>query len=118
VSETTAANNNAGVISGLRKLADYLEAHPELPLIPAPVRIHHYESLREGFVAAIQTLGSFRKEVNEYHFTAVKSFGAVDFCIFTARENLCKRIVTWDCPDEPLLAEFTKAEEKQEEANV
>jgi hypothetical protein len=99
--ETTAIN--LGVIEGLRALADFLEAHPDLPPInwaAASARV----DTKDVFIAAARPMGSFKKVVNDYDYELVRKFGPVKLDVSIRRETICKKVVKWECPDDPFLA--------------
>lgn len=107
-------------ISGLRKLADLLEQHPDLP-VPYEVGNHMtFQLLEDGDesatkMARIRSLigGEFRK--NTYggsgtYFELCGHLDGVPISIVTFRENVCERVVvgarevTEEVPDPELVA--------------
>ena len=103
-------NKNQELIDGLRRLADFLEAHPDLTRLDRQTVLMWASDKAELKLAARQ-LGSFRKVVDEYCYKLVKEFGPLlKLEVAASRERICKKIVTWDCPDdEALLRELTEA---------
>lgn len=104
--------NNETLIKDLRNLADYLEAHPEFPqmdhfLLWADV----YEV--EKFRTAAQNMGAVTKKFDDYRVHLEKHFGMIKVSVEISRDKVCKKIITWDCPDDPLLAPLLS--EAQEE---
>lgn len=89
----------AAAISGLRKLADLLEAHPELPLpyhgFGVPAKIYMLGSDRSAFVDAVRALpGKADKRVdNDTYRVSVKLHG-LEVEVVAYRDDVCERVVT------------------------
>jgi len=86
-------------IRGLRSLLDCIEAAPELKGASA---IGQTVFLNAGSAEDMKTIaqaagGRWTKDVLDYSpdtFRLVRSFGPHQIIIFTARENVCERVVT------------------------
>ena len=101
---------------GLRALADFLDAHPELKE-PFGVTVlsmaENIDKLRLG----ARALGQCDKVFNGEWFSVEKMFGPIKFEIYSRRELVCERIVVgkrevpaheeeiveWTCSNDPLL---------------
>ena len=80
------------VIQGLRDLATFLESKPGLPMpysIAALISVHAHE-----IPAIVREIGNSVKTFDEKWAGFKRNFGGnVHYEIFTARENVCKRVV-------------------------
>jgi hypothetical protein len=93
--------------NGLRALADFYEAHPEMPL-PYP-QVHVFMHDREPFLAAVKDLadgGKVAKESDDNHtewpsFHAIRMFGPIKLDVSAI----------FECPDS-LLEEAAEFEER------
>lgn len=106
-------------IAGLRELADFLDAHPE---VAAPL----YSSLlsrvntREDLMAVAQ-IGGWKKVYEGEYFTLRRTFAGVTLDVYTDRTTVCRKVVTgqrvvparpectedvfeWVCEEQSLLA--------------
>lgn len=130
------SKNHREYVQGLRALADFYEAHPEVPLPYSEQNIYALDTKDEAKMLA-EALGTFEKEYNEWHFTMVKRFGPIQMRFVFNRGNVCTKkvvgvktipaefveahtrparteeIVEWDCPDS-LLDHDTEARQAQE----
>ena len=110
-------NNNQALIDGLRQVADFLESKPDFPAfqnnhwsLPAVLRLwtNDKEILRD----AARQLGSFEKKFTDHYFELHKAFNtAIELEVSIDRERVCKKIVTWDCPDDDALLRMVEAVE-------
>ncbi|MDP7337678.1 MAG: hypothetical protein QF786_00050 [Vicinamibacterales bacterium] len=106
-------------VGGLRDLADWYEAHPEVTLPSSTVNI--YPDVRE-FSAVARAMGSAEKEAVGSWFVLAKSFGPISLEANADRDEVCTKrvvgtrtetkrvptafedrevdveIVEWDCP--------------------
>lgn len=111
----SSANNNQALIDGLRKAIEFIEATPDLPtLSPQSLRIWAWSDM-DLFRKAAQHLGSFTKKFTDHYFELHKSFNA-NFEIVASldREAVCKKIVTWECPDDESLLKSVVSEEAKD----
>ena len=107
----------------LRQIADWWEAHPEVPLPYDMSPFRYVATKRDEMTKIAAALGSCEKDYDGGLFYLRKHFGAVQFEAFVAREQVCERkvvgkrrvakrvipahtedIVEWECFDKPLLA--------------
>jgi hypothetical protein len=87
-------------IEGLRAMADFAEAHPEM-LSEYPMAVSLYCNLPDGdpkeeMARMARTLAPCEKKVTDYgspSFHLVKRFGPHTYTFFTERENVCVRRV-------------------------
>lgn len=108
----TPENNNAVLIVDLRETAAYLEANPQFPKLTIAV-LASYLSEREQLIEAAGHMGSFKKTYDDYNFALRKSFGCVDVTVNIPRDQVCQKIITWNCPDDSaLLREFAETAEQ------
>lgn len=103
------------LIAGLRELADWLEAHPELSekdFLPDELGIW-VDSHEEFFVIA-RALGTFQKAPFGYSgdvLALVRNFGPLRFMIRIFRNKICRKVKklveqeVWECPDSLLADE-------------
>jgi len=91
---------NQTVVDGLRKAADYLEANPGLPYFgEQSIRMWLYD--KEELRAVAKELGSFKKEADDHFFRLISPVNEeVEFLFTISRDTICKKVVTWDCPDD------------------
>lgn len=98
---------------GLRALADWYEAHPE---IDAPhMSLYFWERGGEAakkLAAVAKAMGTCEKSFSDYSLTIKRQFGPVWLTASVDRDAVCKKIVTYDCP-ESLLAELGPEFEKE-----
>lgn len=105
---------------GLRALADFLDAHPAVPMPYYNTLTAFVDSLDE--IAKAARCGSWEKNYVTDHFLLTKPFGNhLTLQIATDRKNVCERVVTgtktlpaqperevevaeWRCKDTSLLA--------------
>ena len=98
-------NNNAALITGLREAAAYLEAHPAVPAMTI-AWLHNTVYDKDDLRTAARAMGSFDKITDDGSFTLRHSCGPLRIEVSIPRDMVCKRTVTWDCPDyESLLAD-------------
>ena len=87
-------------IDGLRSMADFAEAHPEM-LTKYPMAASLFAGLPEGdpkeeMAKMARTLAPCEKKVPDYgtgSFHLVKRFGPHKYVVYTERENVCVRKV-------------------------
>jgi hypothetical protein len=101
--ETKSENKNQELIDGLKMVVMWLEKHPNVP--PLSVNLSQYLYTKDELVQFASTMGTFKKEVDEHYYTLVKTFSPnVKFTVMIDRAKVCKKVVTWECPEEGLLA--------------
>lgn len=95
----TPVNDNEELIKGLRMFADHLEAHPDIPYLNCNVTRYVYG--KEKFLGYARTLGSFKKTFDDKYISLKINFtDRVKVDIYIPREEICKQIVTWECPED------------------
>ena len=114
----------ACVIQGLRDLADFLDAHPNVPVPGSEQTLNVFVDDR-ATLAAIAREGRWEKHYYTNWFTLVAAFGPITLHINLDREQVCRKVVTgsrvvparaaepehveevteWICEDLPLLHE-------------
>lgn len=106
-------------VNGLRQIADWFEAHPDMP-VPFTSDITIYNA--PSAVDAVKALGSCRKRYDDYSLLIERDFPGVKLQFYFLRGAVCKmrvvgteevpervvpatvrQIVEWDC--DPLLGE-------------
>lgn len=109
-------NNNQALIDGLRKAADFLEAKPDFPSFeaafsaPSFIRLWCWNN-KEKLQEAARHLGTFEKRFDDHYFTLVRAMNeAVQIEVCIDRSAVCKKIVTWDCPDDESLLKLVSTE--------
>jgi hypothetical protein len=116
------AGERLAYITGLREVADFLAAHPELPTTRHEQHLVCLQT-REELVAVARIPGvRWRKDWQSEEFFSLKADfpGGHTYEVFVRREHVCRKVVTgtavqpaqpeqtvelfrWEC-DEPLLA--------------
>ena len=115
-------DRRAAYVSGLRELADFLEAHPELPK-PSPCQINAFVTDKPALAMVARTPGvRWEKSISGNYFYLRVSFpGGHTYDVNVKRDQVCRKVVIgtriepaqpereveevqWVC-DEPLLAE-------------
>jgi hypothetical protein len=121
VSETAETLKRQARITGLRQLADFLEAHPNLP-VPYSGSQNVFVYGRDALAAVAREPGvRWQKRVADSYYALVVEFaGDYSYEVNVDREQVCRKVVTgsqivpaqpereeetfiWEC-DEPLLA--------------
>jgi hypothetical protein len=114
--------------AGLRLLADWLEAHPEIPLPTYHINNYNLDT-KEQAAELVRAFGSCKKKYSDDMFYVSKQFGVLNYEFSFYRSGVCtprvvgvetipamfveahtipartKEIVEWDC--EPILAPST-----------
>lgn len=103
--ETTEKPSSEAYVRGLREMADFIEAHPELPTPHYGSATSFFWSDLAGFTLALNAMGSFKKQYDEHEVRITREFsGGVQMYASVKREALgCRKIVQWDCPDKSLM---------------
>ena len=102
-------NNNQALIDGLRQAADFLESKPELPAMGKQTLRMWTFGDKPKLQLAARHLGSFIKEFTPMYFQLLKPINeAVEIEVCIEREAVCKKIVTWDCPDDESLLKLVE----------
>ena len=107
------ANNNQGLIDGLRLAADFLESKPEFPKLSTLVPQYMYLRVwdKDALKEAARQLGSFEKKFSDLYFELHRKFTPeFEIQVTIGREEVCKKIVTWDCPDDESLLKLVEQE--------
>lgn len=106
---------NLEFATGLRLIADFYEAQPEMEQFSVGV----YATGRDGFLKSLKTLshgGKVTKDLSDTsqyaYVRAERMFGDLKMTLSVSKECICKRIVSvrYECPDS-LLEEAMNAEE-------
>lgn len=118
-------NNNTELIDSLRKLTDFLEQHPTLPVVWTGAQINAFVYKRDELIPHAR-ITNWKKDYNALFFSLKRDFGTgVTFEINIEREHVCRPIVVgkktiaarpeqvvddvqWVC-DDSLLAEKVEA---------
>lgn len=90
------ANPNAELIARLRELADFLEAHPELPeCYSTPIfDLSVYgEDAKEQLAHFAKVAGRVEKSATYRTFYLRKSFGPIRLDMNAMREQVCERVL-------------------------
>ena len=113
-------NNNQKLIDGLRLAADWLDSKPDFPAMDrlfgskVPQTLRLWATDKPQLKEAARQLGSFEKEFTDYYLELLKSFNeAVLLEVVINRERVCKKIVTWDCPDDDSLLQLVEVAEAE-----
>lgn len=116
-------------IDGLRELADFLEAHPEVPMGYGMTAVANANAYAEDDEPAIDRLariarlpGRWDKKSTGDAFHLVRKFGPHQLIVFANREQVCKRVVVGTemvtryvpAPDSPPMVPVTELVEKAE----
>jgi len=104
-------NLNQKLIEGLQMVITFLKAHPDLPdLGEQDIGMWLYS--KEDLRAIAKELGSFKKESDNHFFRLIAPVNErVDFRFTISRETVCKKVVTWDCPED--LVSLLKEDEEE-----
>ena len=78
-------------IQGLREIADFLEQHPEVPVLTHDMSIYPENKL-ESVKAIVRTGGHWDKDYNDTFFVLSRKFAGLKLRAVFSREVVCKRI--------------------------
>jgi len=98
-------NEEKSIADGLRELADWYEKHPEVGLPSVRIELDSLnadEAIR-GLALTAKAFGTCEKKFGSYLISINRRFGPVRVSAHVDRDSVCKRVVTWKCP-ESLLA--------------
>jgi len=105
-------NNNQALIDALRQAADFLEAKPDFPAMGYQ-NLCLWADSKEDLRFAARQLGSFTKVFTdswfELHHEITPKIFSIEVRIW--RDRICKKVVTWDCPDEESLLRLVSDED-------
>lgn len=92
--------NRAEFVAGLRQVADWLEAHPEVDHFDPCINIYTMNSKDEA-VAVGRAFRTFEKTYTDDYFNIIKSFGAIQLRYIFQRGEICTKHVvgTKSIPD-------------------
>ncbi|MCR4338569.1 MAG: hypothetical protein NUW01_01645 [Gemmatimonadaceae bacterium] len=76
---------------GLRELADWMDAHPEVNI--APFEVLHYCLDKDEFRTSVRAMGRGEKSTSDPYFFVTRWFGPVALRTYAAREKVCRRVV-------------------------
>jgi len=108
------------IAEGLRKLADWYDDHPEIGTPSVRVEIDNPftdpgPAIKQlGMLA--KAFGKCEKRFNDWSYNVERRFGPVKVYGSLTRDAVCKRIVTWECPESLLAAIGSDAVKAFEEA--
>ena len=93
------------IAEGLRELADWYERHPEVarPLVRIEVDDSNPDEAVHGLAVTAKAFGKCKKHFGSYLISVSRDFGPVNVVAHVSRDTVCKKVVTWKCP-ESLLA--------------
>ena len=95
-------NKNQAVIDGLLEAAEYLQGHPDIPALTiAWLRASVWT--KSQLHDAARVLGSCEKIADDHYYVLRRAFGPLHLEVSISRDQICKKIITWDCPEDPLL---------------
>ena len=81
-------------VDGLRQLADFVEANPELPLPHAGAAIYLWgENPKADLANAVRIMGNVEKKADDFFIGADRKFGPITLSVKAARETVCERVV-------------------------
>lgn len=85
---------HAEYVDSLRQLADFYEAHSEIPLPggAAEMRIYQVNSRKDAATLA-RAFGACEKEYTDDLFYITKKIGAISLCGVFTRNEVCERVV-------------------------
>jgi hypothetical protein len=98
----------------LRQLADWFDQRPEFPLPVDEGKMYdffHYGNDKDGFLAAVRSLGSGAKEFSNDDVKFLPKIGeAFHFVLDAARSTVCRKVQEekWEC--DPLFSQEEEAE--------
>lgn len=106
-------------VEGLRQLADFVEAHPEMPLPMSGATLYLWGAdAKTELAALVRILGNVEKEASESFFGVTRRFGPHALSVKASRENVCQRVVvgtkteTYQVPPEGIeMVERTRSVE-------
>jgi len=82
-------------IAGLREVADYFEANPQVDLYTFGRLFCSFPDSKDQFLRTCKTLGNFKKKWDDYHLSAVKTFiGGHEVHVMRDRKEFCTKVVT------------------------
>lgn len=101
--QTVQTLNRHNFIAGLHELADFLDAHPSVPVPSYIIKMHIFVETKEE-LAAIARQATWSKEYRDTWFSLCQAFGhgVVSFEVNIEREKVCRR-VEWKCDDALLV---------------
>ena len=91
----------------LRLMADWYEAHPDMPPPTAKIYASGDHSTKDGARHIARMLGTFEKGGGDMFLDIKKLFGSVPMVVSFFRWDICikrvvqREIIEWDCP--PLM---------------
>jgi hypothetical protein len=126
-------------VAGLREIADFYDAHPEVPT-PSDGHNNYAVNTDEDARKLAKALGTFKKEYSEDMFTMSKTFGSIQAKFVFYRKAICKAkvvgvktieaqfvpaytvpartvdIIEWDCGSllDPVTSEESSNDRSQE----
>ena len=94
-------------VKGLRDLADWYEAHPEIELPYEPVHDNYAVNSKEDAASVIRALGRCDKEYSGNLLTISRQFGPIKAKFVFYREAVCRKVVvgTREVPEQVIPAQ-------------
>lgn len=84
---------------GLRALADWYEAHPEIDVPSVVISIWERNGgAAKKLALTAKAMGTCEKSMDDYSITLKRHFGPVMLLASISRDAVCRKIVTYDCP--------------------
>lgn len=78
---------------GLRDLADWYDAHPEVPLPENRMRIMSYCDTKEELATIVRAMGHCTKSVYEDILNVERNFGPVILRTVSLRDKVCEKVL-------------------------
>lgn len=103
---------------GLREIATWFDLHSEIkkPWVGISLDPYPSDTAKERLAAAAIALAPCEKSVGDWYVRLSRRFGPIELTISMDRDAICKKVVTWDCPDS-LLSVLGKDVFQQMEAD-
>lgn len=85
---------------GFRALADWYEEHPEIVHPALYIHVHDSgEDAAKKLAIIAKAMGTCKKDASDYYFTVSREFGPLILNAMVSRDSVCKKIVTYECPE-------------------
>ena len=90
ISEAVKSHNDYA--NSLRMIADWIQAHPEMPLPEKELRIFNFDG-KEQFAIIAKAMKTFKKDYLDSMIYLTKEFGCFTVQAVEYREKVCERVV-------------------------
>jgi hypothetical protein len=108
---------NEELVKGLREVADFYEARPELEL-PSDVRLQVFGAYaKEALQKVLRQVGGCEKDYSGGLLYVRKSFGKVQLEFIASRDRVCERVAV-GTKIEPATKEYVIAAQPEREVEV